>query len=212
MNINISKTKEMLIGKANCIPDLLSANDCGFIERVTVFKLLGVHFNSNLNWNDHVSSICSKANSRLYFLKHLKRSGIDTEDLLFFYTTTIVPILEYCCAVWHTSLTREQSDHIESSQKRAFSIIFGFSLRGIYLDFCRANDFLTLAERRELYCRKFFEKSVIAPSSFLHYLLPDKMDKDIVAKLRRKCCYNILPARTTKFRNSFIMYSLDHYL
>jgi hypothetical protein len=128
MNINITKTKEMLIGKANGIPELFYADrpTCGFIERVTVFKLLGVHFNSNLNWNDHVSSVCSKANFRLYFLKHLKRYGIDTDDLLCFYTTTFVPILEYCCPVWHTSFTLEQSDHIESSQKRAFSIIFGF--------------------------------------------------------------------------------------
>jgi hypothetical protein len=53
------------------------------------------------------------------------------DDLLFFYTMTIEPILEYCCPVWHMSLTRDQSDHIEYSQQRAFSIVFGFSLRGM---------------------------------------------------------------------------------
>lgn len=37
MNINVSKTKEMLIGKANCIPDLWSAYDCSFLERITAF-------------------------------------------------------------------------------------------------------------------------------------------------------------------------------
>jgi hypothetical protein len=105
--------------------------------------------NLNLHWNDHISSIRSKTNSGLYFLRHRKTSGIDIDDLLFY--TSIVPVYEYCRPVWHTCLSREQSNHIESIQKRSFPITFGSSLRGIYLDFCQANDFVTPAERRELF-------------------------------------------------------------
>ena len=35
------------------------------IERVNVFKLLGVHINQSLKWDDHVSAICNKAASRI---------------------------------------------------------------------------------------------------------------------------------------------------
>ena len=48
--------------------------------------------------------ICNKAASRIYFLKQLKRSSVDPDDLYDFYTTVIKPILEYACPVWHSGL------------------------------------------------------------------------------------------------------------
>jgi len=59
------------------------------VERVTVFKLLGVHISDNLKWAQHVNALASKAASRLYFLKQLKRSATSTEDLVCFYTSVI---------------------------------------------------------------------------------------------------------------------------
>ena len=66
MNINIGKTKEMLIGSCKRVPDLLCLNRADCIERVRVFKLHGVLINSGLNWNDPVNFICSNSNSRLF--------------------------------------------------------------------------------------------------------------------------------------------------
>jgi hypothetical protein len=117
---------------------LLCLNHADCIERVN--ELLGVLINSSLNWNDPVNLICSKASSRLYFLKLLKRSDVDIPDLLLYYKSVIVSVIEYSCPAWHTSLSKEQSHHIQSIQKRAFLIIFGMLLRGIYSDFCIANN------------------------------------------------------------------------
>jgi hypothetical protein len=66
MKINFGKTKEMLIGtiKKDNIPYLIN-NNSEAIERVTVFKLLGLTIDNNLKWNSHVNSICAKASSRL---------------------------------------------------------------------------------------------------------------------------------------------------
>ena len=47
-----------------------------------------------------------------------------TDDMLYFYTSVIRPILEYACPEWHTSLTKEQTKQIEVIQKRALRIIF----------------------------------------------------------------------------------------
>ena len=64
MNVNFKKTKEMIINTSHCnFLDKLSVSDVE-IERVNVFKLLGVHINQSLKWDDHVSAICNKATSQ----------------------------------------------------------------------------------------------------------------------------------------------------
>ena len=55
MKLNYSKTKEMLLGtlsKLN-VPNL--DIDHNLIERVSGFKLLGIHISNNLSWNLHVT-------------------------------------------------------------------------------------------------------------------------------------------------------------
>ena len=68
----------MIINTSHCnFPDNLSVAGVE-IERVNVsFKLLGVHINQSLKWDDHVSAICNKAASRIYFLKQLNRSSVE---------------------------------------------------------------------------------------------------------------------------------------
>jgi hypothetical protein len=206
------KTKEMLVCSANrvCV-ERLKINDI-IIQCVPSFKLLGVSIDCNLKWNSHVESICSKANCRIYFLKHLKRSGVELEDLLLFYYTAIRSILEYACPAWHTSITSEQSDRIETIQKRALSIIFNFSVFENYGNFCAHNGIESLAKRRDDLCRKFFDRNVLNDFSCLHYLLPTSKDEHITNKLRNRPKYNNLTARTARFMNSLIMYGLSNYL
>ena len=84
--MNPHKSKEMIINTSHCnFPDKRSVSDVE-IERVNVFKLLGVHINQSLKWVDvdHVSAICNKAATRIYFLKQLKRSSVDPDDLYHF--------------------------------------------------------------------------------------------------------------------------------
>ena len=93
---------------------------CGAtVDRVTTFKLLGIHVSSDLKWADHANAIISKAASRLLFLKQLKRARIPIRDLLHFYTAIVRPVLEYACLVWHAGLTARQCNTIENIQKRA---------------------------------------------------------------------------------------------
>ena len=69
------------------------------IERVSTFKLLGVHITNDLKWEKHVQAICKQAASRIHFLKQLKRSAASPGDLIYFYTAVIRPVLEYACVV-----------------------------------------------------------------------------------------------------------------
>jgi len=95
MNVNIKKTKEMIICPSNSnVFSPLRVADVE-IELVDVFKLLGVYIYRSLKWDERVRSICNKAASRIHFLKQLKRSSVSPDDLFHFYATMIRPVLEY---------------------------------------------------------------------------------------------------------------------
>jgi len=105
------------------------------------------------------SMLISKATSRLYFLKQLRKASAPPEDMLLFYTSVIRSDLEYAAPVWHNSLTAEQKDSSENVQKRAFLIIYGerFANRTCsYHEFCREVGSLSLADRRENLSYIFF--------------------------------------------------------
>ena len=95
----------------------LLSTPTGTIDRVTSFKLLGLHIDSSLSWANHISIITQKASSRLYFLKQLKRAGLASNHLLHFYIAVIRPVLEYCAPVWHCALTQAQIQELEAIQK-----------------------------------------------------------------------------------------------
>ena len=207
MNINWKKTKEMCVGPIGKHNIPLLNVDGHIVQRVNVFKLLGVTVDSNLKWENHVHSICSKASSRLYFLLLLRRSSVSKCDLLHFYETYIRPILEYACPVWHSSLTNEQCQRIETIQRRAMSII---DKQSDYLNFCKANNLLTLYERREMLCRTFFN-SIFKSESCLNYLLPSPRCSEAVSKLRHYSNYIPNAAKSERYKHSFLTYALNHY-
>jgi hypothetical protein len=117
----------------------------GTVEQVSSFKLLGVVITNNLQWEEHVTTICAKANKRLHFLKLLKCAGVTTADLLQYYIV-IRPVVEYACPVWQSGLTIAQRDRLESLQRRAIKMItnsndyelqcalYGIELIGVRLD------------------------------------------------------------------------------
>ena len=82
MIVNGRKRKEMIIGPIlkDPPPDLL-LNDT-VVDRVSSFKLLGVHVSNDLKWTEHARAVTSKASSRLQFLKQLKRAGCAEGDIL----------------------------------------------------------------------------------------------------------------------------------
>ena len=115
----------------------------------------------------------------LDIIKHFKCSGVELEDLIHFYFSVVRPVLEYACPSWHTGLTRDQSDRLETVQKRALSIIFNMSVFENYLEFCSGNGIETLAVRRDNLCKRFFTRCVVNKNDCLRYLLPASKDNFI---------------------------------
>jgi len=206
MIVNGRKTKELLIAsviKDPPPPVNLSGTP---VERVTTFKLLGVHVASDLKWTQHIDAITSKAASRLHFLKQLKRSGAGRDDLLYFYVTVIRTVLEYACPVWHSSLTAAQTKALQSLQRRALRVIF--QDYDYTMSLIRAG-LETLESRRDQLTERFFHRSVLPEMSCL---LSDKRDPFVTDRLRHPRNFETLKSRTAKFQNSLIPYYLTHFL
>ena len=71
------------------------------IERGKVFKLLGVHVQSDLKWIAHIHEIVARASKRLYFLgvSLCRKTNLPTEVGLTTYITKIRPLLEYALPI-----------------------------------------------------------------------------------------------------------------
>ena len=117
----------MIFGSLSTANLPLLSTSAGLVERVSTFQLLGLNFDASLSWSVHITIITTKASKQLYFLKQLKRAGVPPQQLLHFYATVIRPVLEYCTPVWHYAITRLQTEHLESIQKRAIRIIYPFT-------------------------------------------------------------------------------------
>jgi len=74
---------------------------------------------------------------------------------------------------------------------------------GLFLGYSMSNNGVYLINES---VKKNFKRHVLASSSVLHSLLPDRRDNDTVSSLR-----NPKPFHTIQARESFINYCLDKY-
>ncbi len=125
MQLNVKKTKELVVDlnipKLDLPPITINGET---IERVITAKLLGIHLSNDLKWHVHVTEIVKSAAKKLYLISQITHGCVPLADILKIFTTVIRPKLEYACPVWHTSLTGEDNNLIESIQKRALKILY----------------------------------------------------------------------------------------
>ena len=122
------------------------------MDRVPVYKLLGVYISNDLRWNYHIEFILKKASKRLFSLRVLRKAGVPSKLIrLKDYLTTIRSILEYGAQVWK-DIFAFLSDKLESVQRRALSIKYP-SLS--YTDAFSLAQTTSLAMRRSQLCVKY---------------------------------------------------------
>ena len=125
-------------------------------------KLLGVTISSNLKWDIHVKDIIHKANASIALLKLLNKYSVPPSHSLRLYTSFVRPHLEYACPVWHPGISREESDKIESIQKRALRIIFKEG-KVPYSLLLKKASLETLERRRSSLCLRFLKNAITNP-------------------------------------------------
>ena len=87
---------------------------------------------------------------------------MDTADLIHIYILYVRSLVEYCSVVWHSTLTKQESDNIENIQKLSMKIILGQD----YLTYESALEYTglqRLSQRSEIHCLKFGLQSLLHP-------------------------------------------------
>ena len=78
------------------------------LEHVTTAKYLGVSITSDMKWNQHISTICKKANNIMSFLKrnlNIRNANIKEKA----YKSLVRPTLEYACTTWDPYLKEDKN-------------------------------------------------------------------------------------------------------
>ena len=77
------------------------------VERILETKLLGYWFTQDMKPATHVDYIVSICYKKMWGIRKLKRAGIKTDDIVFFYNMKLRAILERSCFVFYSTLTIE---------------------------------------------------------------------------------------------------------
>ena len=201
MKLNEKKSNYMIISRAySDVSTRIILNDEN-LERVHHVKLLGVWITDNLDWALNTRELCKKAYARITLLTKLKYAGTQIADLITIYNTFIRCLLEYCCIVWHSSLTIAQINSIERVQKISLRIILGDEYQG-YEEALEACGLESLEVRRTNLCIRFGKKCLKSPKH--QHLFPANHPVDV--QLRRREAYRVNMALTERYRSSTIPY------
>ena len=92
------------------------------LERVEIFKYLGVLLKSNLSWSDHIAMVCSKARKLLGLLYRQFYNHATPSTIKQLYLSLIRPHLEYAAPLWDPHLQKDV-DALEGVQKFAMKLI-----------------------------------------------------------------------------------------
>ena len=99
--LNISKTKHILFSHKHSNKTLnktLSIRNKQ-IDRVTSIKLLGLIFNENLTWKDHITMLISKIKSSLFSVMRIKPL-LSINALFTLFHSLVLSHIRYCITTW----------------------------------------------------------------------------------------------------------------
>ena len=167
MVVNADKTKLLCISDAmNYTPSVYILDAGKRVESVTEMKILGFHFSSKPTVALHLDKISKKIRQRYWSLRHLRRVGFNDMELVKVYTSSIRPLAEYCCPVFHSMMTDEQDQALENAQVGALRAIFGYGLSARKLR--QKAEVETLRQRRIELTDRFARKALNSPR-FAHW-------------------------------------------
>ena len=130
MVVNAQKTSMICISAATdfTADAFILDSDQNRIGCSDTIKALGMRFSNRLDMEAHVQYVIRAVRSRFWTLRNLKLNGFTSDELVQVYKTMLRPVVEYGCAVYHSSLTDEQDERIECLQSHALKCIFGSEL------------------------------------------------------------------------------------
>lgn len=124
LQLNVNKTKEITVDfrKQHPTHTPLTINGSA-VESVKSTKFLGVHITDDLTWTTNTTSLVKKAQTRLHFLRRMRRADLPTSALTTFYRGAIESILTSSLSVWHGSCSAADKKALQRVVRTAEKII-----------------------------------------------------------------------------------------
>ena len=101
------------------------------IELVDKMKILGVTVTRQLNWNENTAMLVKKVNRRIQLLRAVWSFGSNIPEMVHLWNISCLSILEQSSVVWGSSLSQENKDDLERTQKSFAKLV----LRERYKDY-----------------------------------------------------------------------------
>jgi hypothetical protein len=86
-------------------------------------KFLGVILDPKLNFTNHIDSLKTRSNFKIFIMLQLKRMGLNIKGLTNFYCACIRSILIYGAPAWFYLLSQQDRQKLESIQRSATRLI-----------------------------------------------------------------------------------------
>ena len=155
MIINQKKTKAMMFNFTDNFQfttrlQLKNEN----VEIVDEMKILGTIINKSLTWDENCQYIIKKVNARMQLIRSVLSFGASNEVMVHLWTVFCRSVLEQSCAVWHSSLSEENKDDLERTQKSFCKMVLKEKYTSYDNALLRLN-METLEERRSTLQLKF---------------------------------------------------------
>ncbi len=129
LTIHLGKTKVQLIGSYKRVTKNTNVTvkyENQILEQVSSAKLLGIHIDSNLTWQDQYNYICKKISQKIGVLKRI-RDYVNIDILKMIHNSILLLHIDYGCVIWGRCPNQVNVARICKLQKRAARImLIGF--------------------------------------------------------------------------------------
>ena len=199
MKLNNSKSKYMIFNFCNSrqFQTRIKISDT-IIQQVNEAKFLGLILSDDLSWHSNTKNLVKKAYMRMSLLRKLYEFNLPKKQLVQIYTIFIRSVTEQSSIVWSSSISNEESNSLERTQKVALRIIFRQDYKS-YENALNLAKLPTLASRRDNLLEKFALKTLKNPKT-THMIRKN----DHTRKLRKQEKFYVDNARTTRLASSTI--------
>ena len=163
LSLNVEKTKLMRFDlsrskNSKCIVKINKER----IEEVKSQKFLGVIFDKNLNWKEHINSIISKLNSCLGATRRA-RSFLNKSSLFNIYFSLMHSRVDYCCSTWAAWEPRGNKVLLQRLQavcNTFFRVIFNLDRKDSVRALLKSNGVLNIFQNYDFSIYKHMHKAI----------------------------------------------------
>mgnify|MGYP001398576655 CR=1 FL=1 len=170
------------------------------VETVSQTKLLGTIITNDLSWNKNTDFIVKETNKRMRLLHIASKFTSNISDLKQIYMLQIRSKLDQSAVVWHSSLTKKNSQDLERIQKSALKCILGKRYVN-YDDALNKLQLQSLGERRDEMCLKFAKQCLKIEK--MKGLFPRKVRHHEMS-MRNSEVYDLVKPKTSRYQLSAI--------